>query len=595
MDLNLIFTKLIESFEYTPQAFSQIFELGCRLGRLNDVKVCIYKYKSAIMQNSTDLYPILAKICIHIWEQTPIPKLPELEKLAKNKTEQSNVRYILALTVSQTELKRNLLKEAYTLDKHNLSVVRELMALGEKVSIESLRQLYRVDGLKTIYQRKDKHFKFVALGGGNEVGASAYYLEIGEFKILVDYGLKFDKDEVITPDISALEALCDIKTLDAILLTHAHLDHCGGLLELYKAYPSINIIMTPQTKKLLKQNMLGMVKDEVDHYHLTEMLQSVAVLPFNKPLQLNNKQLCIEFYKAGHILGAASILITTEKTNVFITGDFCLDRQGTVGAMQPPQNLPIDVLITESTYCNRQLSNYKTREMLVEDLNFNVKQAILEGKSVLIPAFALGRSQEILMALKQLSEEMKFRIYIDGLATEITDLYSAMLGEDVLNGPWIHPLRHQFYKSKSDFIKNEFMQTPCCVITSSGMLNEGSSSSEYAKYVLPSENALCILTGYQAFDTLGSRLKNQMKINGARYVSICGETYPVHCDVKEHSLSAHPSIADIMALTTYLEPTSVILVHGEAQENEKTLLHQALIQLKGCTIYQSYNNKIITL
>lgn len=598
MNLNTIFDKLLAHFEYNTQSFSQLFEISCRLGRLNDIKPIVYANKVQILSNEMDLYPLLAKICLSVWSQVPVPKLPDLESLAETPTQKSNLRYILSLVVSQIDFKRQLLIEAYQLDNHNISVITKLLTLGEKVSLESLRQLYRVKGLEqttNTTNEDNKYFKFVALGGGNEVGASAYYIEINDCKILVDFGVKFEGEKAVPPSIEQLESLCDIKDLDAILLTHAHLDHCGGFLELYKRHPYINVIMTPDTQSLMRINMRGLCKDEGDQFKVEELMGKIVPLNYNKPLLLKNKQLHVEFFEAGHILGAASILLRTEDTNVFVTGDFCLEPQGTTGAMKPPEKIPIDILISESTYGSKKLSAYQTRDMRLEDLNTSVEKAILNGKSVLISGFALGRCQELLVGLLDLAEKMQFRIYIDGLAIEMTKLYNQLLDGKLLNSPWVHPLSHQFHSTRGAFIKNEFLETPCCVITSSGMLNEGSASAEYAKYVLPNENALCILTGYQAYNTLGDRVKRQMQVDGKKYVNIEQEMYPIKCDIQEHSLSAHPSIADILALTSYLEPNSVILVHGDAQEEKDTLLHQALKQHTGCAIYQSINNQAIYL
>ncbi|MGL4343697.1 MAG: MBL fold metallo-hydrolase [Cellulosilyticaceae bacterium] len=593
-NLNGYFEELLQQLNQDPQLFGQAFEMACKLGRLEAIDEYLDK-----RVDRGELYDTLATIYQKVLQKEPIGELPDFGEIQISRVQRAIMYYIFSLTQQDIKVKLELLKKGYTDDAYNLSIVKALRGYRQMVSIESLRQLYRAEPEcfgyhgEQVVREQQQDCLFVPLGGGDEVGASAYFLRVDGFNILVDYGVKFAGEQLVYPDLDRLEEICPVDELDVIVITHAHLDHCGGLLELYKKCPKIQLLMTEQTKILMGCNMKSMAMTVSEQAVLEALLNRVASIPVGHNLKLFEGQLELRFYDAGHILGAVSVHIKTQNKGIFVTGDFCLDAQGTVGAMKLPEQERIDLVVTESTYGNRIQDTMRGRDYKTKLLQKEVTRQILEGKSILIPAFAIGRSQEVLVALKPIAEALKFRIYVDGLAAHMTMVYEELLGRELFRSPYIHLLKNHFYDTKAEFIEREFMQSPCCVVASSGMMNEGSIAAEYLKAVLPTTQGACILTGYQAEDTLGARLKHQMSIQGKRYLSIENELYPIKCEVREINLSAHPSMEDILGVVAYLEPSEVILVHGQVVDGESTILHQLLQNNNQLKVRQSNNNQII--
>ena len=138
------------------------------------------------------------------------------------------------------------------------------------------------------------------------------------------------------------------------------------------------------------------------------------------------------------------------------------------------------------------------------------------------------------------------------------------------------------------------MSNTCCIVSSSGMLLEGSTSLEYAKKILTSENGVCILTGYQAEGTIGSKLKKQMEVDCDRYINIEEKCYKILAELNSFNLSAHANINEVLAIQLYLKANNVILVHGDHKE-AKSLIEKKINQIKGINIYQSINSEEIIL
>lgn len=284
-------------------------------------------------------------------------------------------------------------------------------------------------------------------------------------------------------------------------------------------------------------------------------------------------------------------MIRSKDCNIFVTGDFCLRDQNTVQGLELPIKEKIDILITESTYGNKQNENSYLHEYIV--MQEYIKNSLKSGKRILIPSFSIGRAQEVLALINNIDTDSKIRVYIDGSAISTTRLYEKF-SKEILVKKRNYYVNDEFYLSKDDFIKQEVLTNKCCVVSSSGMLLEGSASSKYSKLMLNDENSVCILTWYQAFNTVGARLKEQMNFSGERYIVIEGKQYNIKADLKSFNLSAHSNINEIIAVQLYLKAKNVILMHGDYNE-KSTLLENRLKSLTNANIYQSINNKKIKL
>lgn len=514
-----------------------------------------------------------------------------LFKKCTSSDEKSVILYLIS-TISKEE-KLDFLIASLKEEKKNLSTIKELYNLNYKLSINELNNLYKIDQT-LFYSNKFKsnerilNFSFKPLGGGNSIGASSYLIDINGTKLLIDCGIKFENNEIIFPNY--IDNIDQIKECSLCIITHAHLDHCGSIFQIYELNKSIRFIMTKETRELLKINLENIIDDK---YLFDDLFKRILILDFNKPYQWRKSDLTIELYRAGHILGASSIFLKTKECNVFITGDYCIENQKTVNGIQVPSNEKIDILITENTYGNKDIKDIVSRKMIYEQFKKYVVDKIKLGKKILIPAFAIGRSQELVSLLKDVAEKNNFRIYIDGASIKTSDLYSRY-GFNI-SSKNVHYVKSDIYDSKEEFILQEFMNNKSCVITSSGMLQEGSTSATYAKCLLGESNIVCILTGYQSGNTIGSRLKEQFRIDADRYIVIEEENININCELNEFHLSAHCMNSDIMALTEYLNPKNVILVHGDIKDEHKSEIYKILEKNKKINVIQSKDNILINL
>lgn len=506
--------------------------------------------------------------------------------------EKSILAYLISQIVEDKSLEKEYCKVSYKMWKDNLAAAKKLYYMNERVCIKEIERLIRLDKIQDTditlgkCDRKS-NFRFIPLGGGNDIGASSYYLEINETSLLVDAGIKIKGEEIENPNFNILSK-DKIEKLKYVIITHAHLDHCGAIVDLYKLNSKIRFIMTSSTRKLIKENFKLAGKDKEYLNKLDIILERTISLEFNKKFIIDD--ISIELYRAGHILGAASVFIKSNKCNIFITGDFSIRDQNTVKGIELPKE-KVDVLIIENTYGNKEQKKSYTFEHA--EMMHYISEKLLEGKQVLIPAFSIGRSQEIIADINSNVKVDRFRTYIDGGSIDITKLYEKILDKKIkrTNNYYTNT---GFYSNKEDFIFEEIMNNTCCIVSSSGMILEGSASAEYAKKILPSENGVCILTGYQAHGTIGYRLKKQMEMNCDRYINIEEKSYKILSELKSFNLSAHANLSEILAIQLYLKAGDVILVHGEYREDE-SLIEKKMKRIKGVNIHQSINNKEVCL
>jgi Cft2 family RNA processing exonuclease len=246
------------------------------------------------------------------------------------------------------------------------------------------------------------------LGGADEVGASSLLVEAGGKRILIDAGIRMGKaqgDKL--PDLSRATSLGG---LDAVLLTHAHLDHSGALPLVHGAFPSAEVLCTEPTAAILRVLLLDAVKimeknagaeDEIPLYPLPAveaLLGRLTTVRFLDPISLCAGLITATFFPAGHVLGAAAIGLQTPEGNLLVTGDVSVSPQRTVTGMSVPRFKP-DLVVCESTYGNRLHASRRAEE---ERLIETVFSAVRGGQKVLIPAFALGRAQEVILVLLRL-------------------------------------------------------------------------------------------------------------------------------------------------------------------------------------------------
>lgn len=419
------------------------------------------------------------------------------------------------------------------------------------------------------------------LGGASAIGASCALVEVGDQAVVIDGGVRFRNDRPL-PDLAQLEG----KKLDAILVTHAHSDHTGALPVLHEAFPTVPFYMTPPTRSLveiLQKDALKIMKlpgeREGDVPLYTErqvegMLERVLPVHHHAPLVLGD--LRVTYLPASHILGASMIHLETPGGNVMFTGDYSVTAQRTVPGLARP-TLPVDLVITESTYGNR---THADRKLAEQRLVRTVAEVVDKGGRVLIPAFAIGRAQEVLLVLREAlrnGQMPRVPVFVDGMVRAVCGVYPQH--EQYLAPQLQKQMRavgHPFFGSDvvavADLKHRQQIVAggACVVVASSGMLSGGPSAYFASEFVAHEQDAI-IITGYQDEESPGRallKLAQQPQGQGPRRMQLNGREVEVRCRFESYSLSAHADRMQMVGLLEALQPRCVGLVHGDIEAKE---------------------------
>ena len=425
--------------------------------------------------------------------------------------------------------------------------------------------------------------RFVSLGGGNEVGASCYFIEIDGVKLLIDAGIRVNMTKETGTSVDALPDLAMLQEmggLDAVLVTHAHLDHIGALPLVHQAYPSVPIFATNPTVHLMRVLLADTLKimsikaeQEMECPLYSEelvarMFTRVVSVPLGATIKVT-EGITADFFPAGHIMGAAMIGLTGAEGRVLFTGDISGSGQRTIPGMITPKFRP-HLLVMEATYGNRLHANRQREE---KGLAEAVADVVANGGHALIPAFALGRAQEVILliqAYQQANRIPKFPIWVDGMVRSICNTYINF--PDCLYGPIKRVINNggnPFYREKSTArpVTNSAQRekvlagAPSCIISSSGMLS-GGPSQYYASRLAKDEKNAILLCGYQDEESPGHKMLSL--VNGTEKEMTLGNTIvSVKCRVEKYGLSAHADSGELTALAEKLKPRRIILVHGD--------------------------------
>ncbi len=432
------------------------------------------------------------------------------------------------------------------------------------------------------------------LGGTHEVTGSCYLVETEETRFLVDCGMFQGGSEAEIKNRSAFSF--DPETIDFVLLTHAHIDHSGLLPRLsargyrgpvYTTEATIDLLKVMlkdsayiQEKEAEWKNKILQRKQRVSEYEnapLYTVAQAESFLKQLRSISYDEQvsphptiQCC--FRDAGHILGSAIIEVwinaqSRQKKLVF-SGD--IGQPGHPIVRDPTLIHQTDVLLVESTYGNRlHRSMSDTIDELIHAINDTLSR---KGGNIIVPAFSVGRTQELLFLLIDLHRQNKLGkmdIYVDSpmarAATNITLQHSQLLDKEAHEAlQWFNkegnPLKINFTENVEDSIALNSIDHGAIIISASGMCDAG-RIKYHLKYNLPRPECTILITGFQAAGTLGRRL-----IDGAKTVRIFGQEIVVRSDIYTiGGLSAHADQAGILNwLKAFKTPPShTYIVHGE--------------------------------
>jgi len=445
--------------------------------------------------------------------------------------------------------------------------------------------------------------KLTFLGAAGCVTGSKYLVEAAGKKLLVDCGIFQGTDDLKERNWKPLPV--DPKTIDYLVLTHAHLDHTGWLPVLVRDGFNKTIFANPATIELtgilLKDS--GHLQEEetedAQKHKWSKHAQPKAlytsadidpVLRLMKPMPRSggfdvSPEFHFESYDAGHILGSSSLELTItengKKSVVVFSGDIGRYQQVILNDPKTPTAKQIDLLLCESTYGDREHEAGDPLQMLGDVVNRVVKR----GGSIVIPAFAIGRTQTFMYLLKELENLQripKVPVYVDSpMALSATDLYlkhkedhDLVFAREEQNGG--DPLNvHEFHLARSveDSKKINDVKTPCIIISASGMVTGGRVLHHLANRLGDARNCV-ILGGFQAEGTRGRALQE-----GAKTLSLFGRVVPVCAEIVEMGqFSAHAGKNELMRWMTGLQvpPKQVYMTHGEPQAAQS--LQQAVAE-----------------
>ncbi|KDM93167.1 MBL fold metallo-hydrolase [Photobacterium galatheae] len=430
--------------------------------------------------------------------------------------------------------------------------------------------------------------KITFLGGTETVTGSKFLLETDQTRVLVDCGLFQGYKWLRERNWQTLPM--DIDTLDAVLLTHAHLDHSGYLPVLYK-HGFRGPVYTHHATKDLCQILLadsGHIHEEDAKYYSKHKLgkhehpeplydrqtaEDCMVLfqsvDFDTSIEIG--EICFYLQPAGHILGAASVIVEAEGKRIGFSGD--VGRFHDV-LMKPPRPLPaLDLLLMESTYGNRLHDTQDPFEQLAEVVN----QMAMHGGVLLIPAFAVGRAQALQHMLATLMETgriPRIPIYLDSpMAIQVSDIFCQYRDQHRLNADQCQRMCNDitYIRTVDESKAIEKQAFPHIIIAGSGMATGGRILHHF-KRLLGSPKTTVLFTGYQVGGTRGDKM-----LNGVETVKIHGEWIPLRASVKMlSSLSGH---ADYLELTQWLQQsaladkTRIQLIHGDPEALEGLRVH----------------------
>lgn len=432
--------------------------------------------------------------------------------------------------------------------------------------------------------------KLTFYGGAGDVTGSNYVLESGGTKIMVDCGLHQGSHYAERQNFDPFPY--DAKEINAVFVTHSHLDHTGRLPSLVRAGFKGKIYSTAATKDcaelmlLDSEHLLEMeaLREKRPPLYTTEDVmqarQQWEGLRYHAPVTVGS--FVVELYDAGHILGSAFIKVKAEGKTIVFSGDL-----GNTPApiLRPTEKIEeADYCLIESTYGDRVHENVDRRKEQLEDV---VEDAVRSGGTLMIPVFAMERTQELLYHLHQLFEENRVPrvpVFIDSpLAIKLTAVYKkyesyfnpetqhiAKSGDDILNFPG---LRLTLTTEQSKEING--VPPPKIVIAGSGMSNGGRILHHEQRY-LPDPKSTILFIGYQAAGTLGRAI-----LDGANEVRIFGEQVPVRC--KKVNIPGYSAHADQPRLLAWLSPMrrslkKVFVVQGEERSSD-VLMHKIVDEL----------------
>ncbi len=379
------------------------------------------------------------------------------------------------------------------------------------------------------------------LGACREVGRSAFLLQTDR-KIMLDYGLKiFDKQGT---GKFPLEAAAP----DAAVITHAHLDHSGFVPSFYR-HSMIKWFGTQPTEEMceiLWLDSMKIMERELPYRlnHYKKALKNFAPVLYNRPFNIGRTEITLS--DAGHISGAAVATLEYEGKRICYTGDLKLEETEMHEGAKPVKD--IDVLVIESAYWNREHPPRKKTEKHLMD---EIRQTTESGGTALLPAFSVGRTQELISVVRRYDRNIP--VFVDGMGKEVTRIYTKY-GNYIKDPNFFKKAVNSVEMVRSIPDKRRASRVPGVIITSAGMMSGG----PVLNYLFNVNNrSKVIFTGYCIEETNGWKLLNE------GYITKDDQDLSVDLPVEYLDFSAHAGRSELIRFIKAANPEKVVIVHGD--------------------------------
>ena len=420
---------------------------------------------------------------------------------------------------------------------------------------------------------------FIPLGGAHEIGANSYYLNIDGTGILLDCGMHpKNKGDDALPNLDYLNN----QPIDYVIISHAHSDHIGSLPYLVQRFPHVKILMTVQTREIAGitlHNTVNILKETYSdangikpytHEEIDLLVRSVIEYNYHQQFEMkgliHNTEASIKvtFYDAGHILGSAGILIEYGNEQIFYTGDTRKQPQIILNGADYPKHR-ITTLIMESTYGAVDSSTLNTWKNEFNEFCSKANKVLESGGSILIPVFALGKTQEILAGITGLITKGKLtdcNIYSGGIGPKISYVYDSNKYLVKRNSKELELKDMPQINLYSVSNKNDFFKEPGIILAPGGMLDERTFAYSIVRDFLRTKNSAIFLVGYIDPDSPGAALLGAVKGDKIKLIS---EEVPVEvkCSIEKFHFPSHSTKEELLELVENLNPEKVILLHGD--------------------------------
>lgn len=426
--------------------------------------------------------------------------------------------------------------------------------------------------------------KITALGAFKEVGRSCLLLQTPKSNVIIDCGLNIDTSDPqrAYPLLNAMNLTFD--QIDAVIITHAHLDHVGFVPYLFKYGYEGPIYCTPPTRDLmvlLQQDCLHVMNSEgkgcpFDEKDIKKELLHIVTRDYGEVTDVT-PEVKFTFYNAGHVLGSASVHlhIGDGSHNLVCSGDI---KYGRTMLFDPAETkFPrIDTLMMEATYGAKE-DIKPTIEEAGSKIENIIRQTVERKGKVLIPVLAVGRAQEIMLVLEEKLRDLKIPIYIDGMSREATAIHTVYpeflrynVQKKILQNH--SPFENDMFISMAGKNRREIIESDesCVILAPSGMLS-GGASLEFLKLMAEDDKNSLIFVGYQAATSLGRKIQN-----GEKEVPVMDrtKTRTIKVNMQIHTVDGYSGHSDRLQLMSYVKnlrprPLRIIMNHGDEAKCEE--------------------------